>query len=79
MNRYVVLLAVLGLLTPVGSTLAEDPPQANRPDFTAQAARGAPWRGDLDAMVERRVVRVLVAYSRTHYFLDGAGCHDPLG
>ena len=72
MNRYVVLLAVLGLLTPVGSTLAEDPPQANRPDFTAQAARGAPWRGDLDAMVERRVVRVLVAYSRTHYFLDGA-------
>ncbi|MFP4209498.1 MAG: transglycosylase SLT domain-containing protein [Wenzhouxiangella sp.] len=32
----------------------------------------APWSGDLDGMVERRVIRVLVPYSRTLYFLDGA-------
>ena len=31
-----------------------------------------PWFGDLDGMVERRHVRALVAYSKTHYFLDGA-------
>jgi len=28
------------------------------------------WKGDLDGMVERRVIRVLVPYSRTLYFND---------
>jgi len=30
-----------------------------------------PWTGDLDGMVERGFVRVLVVYSKTNYFLDG--------
>lgn len=29
-----------------------------------------PWQGDFDAMVERRMIRVLVPYSRTLYFND---------
>jgi membrane-bound lytic murein transglycosylase MltF len=29
-----------------------------------------PWTGDYDAMVDRRVIRVLVPYSRTLYFTD---------
>lgn len=29
-----------------------------------------PWTGDLDGMIERRLVRVLVTYSKTHYFVD---------
>lgn len=29
-----------------------------------------PWTGDLDGMVERRVVRILVTFSKTNYFLD---------
>jgi membrane-bound lytic murein transglycosylase MltF len=29
------------------------------------------WTGDLDGMAERRVVRMLVPYSKTFYFLDG--------
>ncbi|PVX79951.1 membrane-bound lytic murein transglycosylase MltF [Paraburkholderia unamae] len=29
-----------------------------------------PWRGDFDAMLDRRVIRVLVPYSRTLYFND---------
>lgn len=29
-----------------------------------------PWTGDFDGMVERRLVRVLVTYSKTHYFVD---------
>ena len=29
-----------------------------------------PWIGDLDGMVERRLVRVLVVHSKTFYFLD---------
>ena len=29
-----------------------------------------PWKGDLDGMIERRMIRVLVPYSKTHYFID---------
>src|SRR5262245_28653817 len=29
-----------------------------------------PWTGDLNGMVERRMIRVLTAYSRTQYFID---------
>ena len=29
------------------------------------------WTGDFDGMVERRLVRVLVVFSKTNYFLDG--------
>jgi membrane-bound lytic murein transglycosylase MltF len=31
-----------------------------------------PWTGDLDGMVERRFVRILVTFNRTNYFLDKA-------
>lgn len=31
----------------------------------------APWTGDYDGMVERRGIRMLVPYDRTHFFLDG--------
>jgi membrane-bound lytic murein transglycosylase MltF len=30
----------------------------------------APWTGDLDGMVERRMLRVLTTYSKTLYFVD---------
>ena len=30
------------------------------------------WTGDLDGMIQRRVIRVLVTYSKTHYFVDKA-------
>lgn len=30
------------------------------------------WTGDFDGMLERRKIRVLVPYSKTFYFLDGA-------
>jgi membrane-bound lytic murein transglycosylase MltF len=30
-----------------------------------------PFRGDFDAMVEDRVIRVLVTYNKTNFFLDG--------
>ena len=31
-----------------------------------------PWTGDFDGMIKRRVIRALVAFSKTGYFLDGA-------
>ena len=30
------------------------------------------WTGDFDGMVERHMIRALVVYSKTFYFLDGA-------
>src|SRR6188508_73932 len=29
-----------------------------------------PWTGDLNGMVERRMIRVLTTYSKTQYFID---------
>ena len=37
----------------------------------AEASAFMPWKGDLDGMIERRVIRVLVAPSRTSYWLLG--------
>src|SRR5262249_7268942 len=34
-----------------------------------------PWAGDLDGMVERRQVRMLVTFSKTNYFVDKAEQH----
>jgi membrane-bound lytic murein transglycosylase MltF len=34
-----------------------------------------PWTGDLDGMVKRQFIRVLVVYSKTYYFLDQGGEH----
>jgi ABC-type amino acid transport substrate-binding protein len=34
------------------------------------AKLGKPWTGDLDGMIERRVIRVLTVNSKTIYFLD---------
>ncbi|MEO7773906.1 MAG: hypothetical protein ABIT36_09610 [Steroidobacteraceae bacterium] len=31
------------------------------------------WRGDLDGMIKRRVIRALVPYSKTMYFVDLGG------
>lgn len=29
-----------------------------------------PWTGDLDGMIERRIIRILTVYSKTFYFVD---------
>jgi len=53
------------------------PPQTGTAESTsslrllATAEVVAPWKGDLDAMIERRMIRCAVTLSRTSYFLDG--------
>ena len=49
---------------------SEGPQQLN--SFDSELWLDQEWVGDLDGMVERGVVRVLVAYSMGQYFLDGA-------
>lgn len=34
---------------------------------------GTPYGGDLDSLVQRRIIRALVPYSRTYYHIDGKG------
>jgi membrane-bound lytic murein transglycosylase MltF len=46
-------------------------PKTGGPSQRAVAAAGnAPYTGDLDGMIKRRVIRVGTAYNRTHYFID---------
>jgi membrane-bound lytic murein transglycosylase MltF len=46
------------------------PPRPARPADELLAHVEKPWTGDLDQMIKRRRVRVLVVYSKTFYFLD---------
>jgi membrane-bound lytic murein transglycosylase MltF len=55
------------------STAAEREQEVNEFDAELQYSIALqPWKGDYDGMVQRKLIRILVPYSRTHYFLDGA-------
>ncbi|SAL03167.1 extracellular solute-binding protein [Caballeronia calidae] len=51
--------AVNSSVKPQSSKLTIDPKEIQKP-----------WTGDLDGMVQRRVIRVLTVYSKTFYFTD---------
>ena len=66
-----VLSMFLGVSAPVLAQTAKKPPAPAAP---AQSA-GLPilrksWTGDYDAMVKRRLIRVLVPHSKTMYFVE---------
>ncbi len=65
-------LASLGLPARAATgAQAKTPAPAQKPGPSrAQEVLAEKWTGDLDGMVKRRRIRVLVAYSRTHYFID---------
>jgi membrane-bound lytic murein transglycosylase MltF len=62
MRLLPALLLTAWALAGSGQALAEDPRE--------EAGLLSPWTGDLDGMLERRNLRVLVPYSRTGYFID---------
>src|SRR6187399_2010463 len=50
---------------------AHAPPPPPPPPPKAVAPTGLPtWSGDLPGLLEKRVVRMLVVYSKTFYFID---------
>ena len=61
-----MLVAVVAALAPaIAQTApAPEPTAANLPVVSR------PWKGDFDAMVKRRVIRVLVPYSKTFYYVE---------
>ena len=67
MTRAVTILAALPLLGAISA--AQAPTAKGRLGLTLDEIT-APWTGDLDGMVERRLIRVLTAHSRTQYFID---------
>ncbi len=67
-----VLLGILCICTTLSlPAFAQDQPSQTKQELT-QAPAFKPWTGDLDGMVKRRVIRALVAPSRTSYWLNGA-------
>jgi membrane-bound lytic murein transglycosylase MltF len=62
-------LAVFAILS--WAALAQAAPEtAAARQARALSLENKPWQGDFDAMLERRLVRVLVPYSRTFFFND---------
>src|SRR5689334_13323084 len=69
--------ALLSILSIAIGAAAQTPAQP--PAKEPAAKQGLPqipaaktWTGDLDGMIKRRVIRVLVPYSKTYYFVDRA-------
>jgi membrane-bound lytic murein transglycosylase MltF len=48
---------------------AQPSPQREKLTITPREVM-KPWTGDLDGMIERRVIRILTVYSKTFYFVD---------
>jgi membrane-bound lytic murein transglycosylase MltF len=84
MRRIAIFVLLSGLFLTVPAAHAQAPAQAPaKPPAKAPAkekseltlspgAQAKPWTGDLDGMIKRRVIRVLVPYSKTFYFVDRA-------
>jgi membrane-bound lytic murein transglycosylase MltF len=78
LRPYVILLALsyrLALLTALPLVMAAFYAEAVQPAATTEEPRqlkfeNKPWSGDFDGMLERRMIRVLVPYSRTLYYND---------
>ena len=79
MRRLATMVIALGLAGPAaGQSKAAAPPAASAPAPAASAAptvrtlpvTNKPWKGDFDRLLERRMIRVLVPFSRTLYFND---------
>ncbi len=69
--RWLAAAIAATTIAPVSAAVAQ---QADRgsPDSTQRqlVLEAKPWTGDLDGMLERRRIRVLVPYSRTLFFTD---------
>jgi hypothetical protein len=64
------LPGIVAALTSLGGiTSAQAPTEKGRLGLTLTQIT-TPWTGDLDGMVERRMVRVLTTFSKTQYFID---------
>jgi membrane-bound lytic murein transglycosylase MltF len=64
------LAAAVGAAAPLIAALAGPLPVLAAPAASMTASVQSRWTGDLDGMIKRRRIRVLVTESKTFYFLD---------
>ena len=71
--------AVLTLIVCSGIAASRPAAQQKTPQSSGRASTGttaadavklAPWTGDLDGMIKRRLIRVATTYNKTNYFID---------
>jgi membrane-bound lytic murein transglycosylase MltF len=67
-----VRVFALSLVLLLGGTPTHAQERSPAGDTATLEFANKPWTGDLDGMHQRRIIRVLVPYSRTFYFIDGA-------
>ena len=68
MRRTLAVLVAVALLMPV-QAWAQAPTAKGRTGLTLDPVT-ARWTGDLDGMIQRRLIRILTVYSKTLYFID---------
>ncbi|MGE5849018.1 MAG: transglycosylase SLT domain-containing protein [Candidatus Methylomirabilota bacterium] len=76
-RRFSAALTASLLLLTAGAgaqTPAKPPAKAKAPsdktDYALPDVTAKKWTGDLDGMIKRRQIRILVPYSKTYYFVD---------
>lgn len=69
MSRVIAATALLALLSGPAPAIAQKAPAAGQalPNLPVLSR---PWKGDFDEMVKRRVIRVLVPFSKTFYYVE---------
>jgi membrane-bound lytic murein transglycosylase MltF len=70
MKHLVISTMILSTFMTLPAFAQDDPSTKN--SMLTQAPLIKPWTGDLDGMIKRRIIRALVAPSRTAYSLNGA-------
>ena len=69
-KRIAASLALLLTASAADAGLAATPTPSGEQAPWLEPLRHKTWTGDLDGMIERRVIRALVVYSKTYYFVD---------
>jgi membrane-bound lytic murein transglycosylase MltF len=68
-RRYAALMFLAAAFLAPGAFAAESMPSREQASWLTPLLQKT-WTADLDGMTERRVVRALVVYSKTNYFID---------
>jgi membrane-bound lytic murein transglycosylase MltF len=65
-----MLVALFSAVVLLGGCSSEEPPPAQDDRHSFISFVDEFWTGDLDGIRERRMLRALVVYSKTHFFID---------
>src|SRR4249919_2466321 len=67
---HLSFVLMLSLILPVQKIAGADEAKQTETQEIARSVMNQKWTGDLDGMVNRRLIRVLTLYNKTMYFLD---------